>query len=161
MPTPPVIDGHQFARTASVLRGTLEPGWLPRLADMGRIGEVAFELEGGIDDGGKATLRVRASAALETVCQRCLGSLVLSLSLDEMLQLCDSDLEIAHAQDEVDRVLATGSMKVAELVEDELILALPQTPKHERCTLPDAAQTTERESPFKALERLRQGRGTP
>lgn len=161
MPTPPVIDGRQFARTASILRGTLEPGWLPRLADMGRLGEVAFELEGGIADSGRATLRMRGSTALETVCQRCLGLLVLPLSVEATLQLCDSELEIAHAQDEVDRVLATGSMNVAELVEDELILELPQTPKHERCTLPGDAQTTVQESPFKTLERLRQPRGAP
>jgi len=161
MPTPPVIDDRQFARTASILRGTLEPRWLARLADMGRIGEVTFELEGGIADNGKAVLRLVASTTLETVCQRCLGPLELPLSIDETLELSESELEIAHAQDEVDRVLATGSMNVAELVEDELILELPQTPKHERCTLPDAAQTSERESPFKALERLRQGRRAP
>jgi uncharacterized protein len=37
-----------------------------------------------------------------------------------------------------------GGLDVAELVEDEILLALPVAPRHERCGLPGAADAGER-----------------
>jgi uncharacterized protein len=47
-------------------------------------------------------------------------------------------------------------MDVAQLVEDEVILALPMVPRHEACLATGAAPET-RASPFDALAALRRG----
>jgi uncharacterized protein len=158
MLSPRVIDGLQFARSGSQVHGTLDREQLPRLEEMGcRVQSVAFTLGGGTGSKGKLSLRLRASAQLELVCQRCLEPLAMPIVVDAELELSDSVLEIAQAGDDVDRVLATPAMNVAELVEDELILALPQTPKHESCAITGGAQAGARNSLFEALARLKQG----
>jgi uncharacterized protein len=88
------------------------------------------------------------------VCQRCLGALVVPLDVKVELQLAEDPREIAQAQDEIDRVLASGAMDVAQLVEDEVILALPMVPRHEACLGTGAAPQT-RASPFDELDVLR------
>jgi uncharacterized protein len=159
-PAPELIDGLQFARSGTQVRGELAGDRLPRLAQMGCQAErVVFSLAGGIGSTGKPTLWLQASAQLETVCQRCLGPLAMPVSVQAELELCESLLEIARAEDDVDRVLATAAMNVAELVEDELILALPQTPKHEACVFSQGEQdNVAGRSPFGALALLKRAR---
>jgi uncharacterized protein len=42
-----------------------------------------------------------------------------------------------------DRILAGKSMALRELIEDQLILALPYAPRHEECSAADAAEEQE------------------
>ena len=154
-----LIDGLQFARSESQVQGTLAGEQLPRLMELGcRVRSVHFTLAGGTGSKGRPSLRLQASAQVQLVCQRCLEPFAASLSVDNELELSTSALEIAQADDDVDRVLATPAMNVAELIEDELILGLPQVPKHERCAAAGSDDTRPRSSPFEALSRLKQGR---
>ena len=95
---------------------------------------------------------------LRLVCQRCLGPLEFPVDVDVELELSESAAEIEKAEDDVDRVLATRSMEVAALVEDELILTLPFSPKHEACEVAEGADRSERVSPFGVLEQLKRRR---
>jgi len=159
MAFPRLIDGLQFARSASQVQGTLAGGQLPRLVELGcHVRTVHFTIAGGTGSKGRPSLRLQASAQVQLVCQRCLGPFAASLSVDTELELSSSALEIAQADDDVDRVLATPAMDVAGLVEDELILGLPQAPKHEHCAAAGSGETRPRSSPFEALSRLKQGR---
>ncbi len=158
MPYPRAIDGFQFSRSGSQLAGTLAAGDLPRLFELGcRVIAADFEIQGGDSIRGKPCLRVQAGADVELVCQRCLEPLAMHLSAEVELELSASEQEIARAEDDVDRVLAGPAMDVAHLVEDELILVLPDTPKHERCALSPGGDRAGRASPFAELARLRQG----
>jgi uncharacterized protein len=67
-------------------------------------------------------------------CQRCLDPIRVPIAIDAELQLAESAREIAEADDEIDRVLASRRMDIPGLVEDEVILALPMAPRHEECT---------------------------
>jgi uncharacterized protein len=154
-----VIDGLQFARAGADIEGTLGPDELPRLADSGcGVDEIAYRIEGGINGDGKPSLGIRASGMLGLVCQRCLGPLEFPVEVDVELELSESPAEIENAGDDVDRVLATHDMDVAALVEDELILALPFSPKHEACEMAEGADRGERVSPFGVLEQLKRRR---
>jgi uncharacterized protein len=156
MSQPGVIDGLQFARGGSEIHGTLLPERFQRLAQMHcRVGEVAYSVRGGANAKGKPCLRVRAGATLELTCQRCLEALRQAVEVDAELELSESPQEMAQAEDDTDRVLATASMDVAQLVEDELILALPDAPKHEDCEVPVEGLERSRVSPFDALARLK------
>jgi uncharacterized protein len=153
---PAAIDGLAFARSAGVMRGQLGLASLPRLAQSGCSGSVVdFVLTGEINERGKPELRLAVDGSVRLKCQRCLGDVDLTLRLDSRLELAASEAEILAADDDVERVVAGRDMSVAELVEDELILALPMVPKHEQCLAATGAEGGAEPSAFKALAALR------
>ena len=80
---------------------------------------------------------------------------MIEVDVEVALELCADPEVIAQAEDEVDRVLASREMSVAQLVEDEVILALPQVPKHENCDVDRLIAQPVKQSPFSVLERLK------
>jgi uncharacterized protein len=156
-----VIDGLEFARAGATLAGTLELSDLPRLAELDcRGARIGYTIRGGTTAQGKPALHVEAGGKLELACQRCLESVEVPITVASELELADSQQAIDRADDEVDRVLATRSMPVAALVEDEVILALPMVPKHAECParVEGTDKVGERDLPFAALAALRTGR---
>jgi len=157
MSQPGVIDGLQFARGALEQRGFLGKEHLPRLAQMQCSTDgLEYSLRGGLTDSGKPFLRISVSGAMRLVCQRCLGTFVFPLALDVELQITESLSEIEAADDDVDRVLASRSTDVGRLIEDEVILALPMVPRHERCVA-GSAEAPAKISPFRVLAALKRG----
>ena len=151
-----VIDGLQFARDGGELRGTLGLERLSRLAESPcKTSGVEYCLRGGLNRAGKPSLEITASGSMELVCQRCLGPLLIEVDVDVELELCADPEVIAQTDDEVDRVLATREMSVAQLVEDEVILALPQVPKHENCSVDRLIAQPNKQSPFSVLASLK------
>ena len=156
MSQPGLIDGLQFARGAGTLEGTLDLSALPRLAGMGcATADLSFELHGITDADGRYWLLVSADGTLTLECQRCLGPLAFPLALRGKLLLTASEREIEAADDEIDRVLAGNAMDVCQIVEDEVLLALPLAPKHERCGGKREGDETGRPSPFAKLAELK------
>ena len=156
MSQPGVIDGLQFARDGGELRGTLGLERLTRLAQTPcQSSGIEYCLRGGLNRAGKPGLGLKASGRLELVCQRCLGPLLFAIDVDVDLELCSDPGVIAQAEDEVDRVLAEREMNVAQLVEDEVILALPQVPRHEKCNIDGLIAQPQKESPFSVLATLK------
>ena len=141
---------------------------MPRLRDSlaGEVGEARFEIEFGRDEFGVPFLALRVEARLPLVCQRTLEGFELPVSVSTRLGL------IAHERDEAalppgfePLLVPTGELRLAEVIEDELILALPVVP-----VKPGAAEGPEmvyssapdepvvevpEPSPFAALARLR------
>lgn len=164
MPQPqPVIDGFEFASAGASLKGALPIRDFPRLRDMlaGHDGEIAFEVEGVRDERGRPALRLKVRGRLALRCQRCLESLPLEVGSDEVLVLAGTQAEIDAEPADVhaaDRVVATKEMSVRELVEDELILALPYAPRHAGCSARASADAAERVLPFAGLRGLMRGK---
>jgi uncharacterized protein len=154
------IDGLAFARDRETVSGQLEIGAVPRLAASGcQAAAIRYTIRGGQNAEGHPCLAVGASGTLRLTCQRCLGALDFPVELEVELELATSEEAIATAEDDVDRVLATRAMEVASLVEDEVLLALPIAPVHERCEPAGAGAGSVRASPFAALAGLRKGGG--
>lgn len=138
------------------MRGRLDLESLPRLAQSGCSGSVVdFVLTGEINERGKPGLRLAVRASVRLECQRCLGNVDLALQLDSQLELAANEAEILAADDEVERVVAGHEMRVADLVEEELILALPMAPRHEQCLAAIEAEGGGKPSAFEALGALR------
>src|SRR5205085_9007806 len=81
-------------------------------------------------------LRLSVEGTLPLRCQRCLGTLAYEVQAEQLLVLATSQEEIdaePATVDQPDRVIAAKEMPVRDLVEDELILALPYAPRHEDC----------------------------
>lgn len=157
MSQPGVIDSLQFARGALEQRGFLGMEHLPRLAQMQCSTEgLEYSLRGGLTDSGKPFLRISVSGVMRLVCQRCLDTLAFPIAVEVELQITESMREIEAADDDVDRVLASRSTDVGRLIEDEVILALPMVPRHERCVAVGAGAMA-KISPFNALAALKRG----
>jgi len=159
----PVIDGAEFAAAEATQKGVLPLSGFPRLRDMlaSDAGEVAYAVKGVRDERGRPSLRVSVHGTLQLHCQRCLGTLLHAVKADELLVLAASQDEIDAAPVDAlspDRVIAAAKMPVHDLIEDELILALPYAPRHARCEGRPSPGEQRKASPFAGLRRLIRGR---
>jgi uncharacterized protein len=152
----PVIDGFEFASAGATQQGIWPLRELPRLRDLlaSDAGEVAYEISGVRDERGRPGLRLKVRGTLSLRCQRCLEPMAFEVDTSETLVLAATLAEIhaepadAHA---ADRVVAGREMALGELIEDELILALPFAPRHEDCTVDGLHDRDEGSSPFAGL----------
>lgn len=129
-----VIDSLRFAGAALEKRGVVGMQQLSRLAQMqGSTEGLEYHLRGGKAGNGRPCLRISVRGCVQLLCQRCLDPLPAPIAVDAELQLAESLSEISEAEDDIDRVLASRRMDVAQLVEDEVILALPMVPRHAAC----------------------------
>jgi uncharacterized protein len=155
----PTIDGFEFASAGATQQGVWSLQDFPRLRDVlaSDAGEVAYEISGARDERGRPALRLKVSGTLALRCQRCLEPMAFEVETDETLVLASTLAEIhdepadAHAPD---RVIAGKEMAVRELIEDELILAVPYAPRHESCTAGAARDREEKILPFAGLRGL-------
>jgi uncharacterized protein len=155
----PTIDGFEFASAGATQQGVWPLRDFARLRDVlaSAAGEVAYEISGVRDERGRPSLRLKVSGTLMLRCQRCLEPMAFEVRADETLVLAATLAEIhdepadAHAPD---RVVAGKEMALRELIEDELILAVPYAPRHESCTAGGAGDGEERTSPFAGLRGL-------
>jgi uncharacterized protein len=159
----PAIDGAEFAAAGATQQGILPLSGFPRLREMlaSDAGEVAYTVKGALDVRGRPSLRVSVHGTLPLRCQRCLETLPFAVKAEELLVLAASQAEIDAEPVDVqspDRVIAAAGMRVRDLIEDELILAVPYAPRHARCEgrpLPGEGSKT---MPFAGLRGLIRGR---
>ena len=108
-------------------------------------------------------LHLKAEAEVQLTCQRCLRPVHEHLQLDRSILFVRSEDEAASLDvDSEDDVLALPRhMDAKELIEDELLLALPLVPRHDVCPKPLIASTDEealadeKPNPFAALQALK------
>jgi uncharacterized protein len=125
-------------------------------------GEIAWKVEGGSSKQGYPQMRLSVSGPVKLVCQRCLSPFEYQIDSSTLLMLGKDDedadeIEEIIADESVDVIVGTRSMDIMDLVEDEALLALPHTAKHDVCpdnSLLDKAKS-EKLSPFDALKGLK------
>ena len=112
-------------------------------------------------------LHLTSQACVNMRCQRCLNPLAVPLDLDRWIRFVRdaAQAEALDAELEDDVLELQRQMDLCELVEDELLLALPLVPRHDRCPdpLPSSAGESEaadveppaRPNPFAALAQLK------
>jgi uncharacterized protein len=114
-----------------LFQGRLPLSTLQRLATslVSTEGEVDYELDFDKDEFGISRVHVRATAALPLTCQRTLETFAFPVSVDARLGL------IAHEEDEAGLppgyeplLVDPAGLRLADVIEDELILALPLVP---------------------------------
>jgi uncharacterized protein len=151
----PVIDGFEFASAGAMQEGRLPLNAFPRLQDVlvSDSGEVEYKVRGMRDARGRPSLQLDVRGTLPLRCQRCLERLAFEVDAHEVLVLAASQAEIdaeRNAAEAPDRVLGAKEMALRDLVEDELLLAVPYAPRHEECEAPEGGDDA-RSSPFAAL----------
>ena len=86
---------------------------------------------------GRITADVWLEALLEVRCQRCLGPMSLPVRSQSRVTLVASESEADAVPPELEVVLAPEDrVRLAELVEEELLLALPGAPRHDEGNCP-------------------------
>jgi uncharacterized protein len=111
-------------------------------------------------EAGRIMAEVQFEAKLTLRCQRCLGPQPLTLTGGSRVALLESESDAAMVPPELETALAPqGRLRLADLVEEELLLALPAAPRHAAGQCPaapgvedDAAQGAQR--PFAGLGEL-------
>jgi uncharacterized protein len=156
----PVIDGFEFASAGATQEGKLPLSAFPRLQDVlvSDKGEVEYSVRGVRDGRGRPSLELAVRATLMLRCQRCLEHLAFEVDERGLLVLAASQGEIDAERSDAeaaDRVVAAKDMAVRDLVEDELLLALPYAPRHEECEAPEGADEAP-PSPFASLRGMMQ-----
>ncbi|MBX3601737.1 MAG: DUF177 domain-containing protein [Rubrivivax sp.] len=181
-PDPRALDLPALARTGATLQGTLPLAQMPRLAgsvlaaadaELAPAVWTAAALLRPVTGGApELWLHLQARADVRLECQRCLQPMDQTLEVDRRFRFVRGEDEAARLDEESeDDVLALpGRLDLLELLEDELILALPLVPRHETCPQPLPAPTTaapaapeagdERPHPFAALAALKRGGGS-
>lgn len=167
MSAPAVIDSLEFVRSGGEIHETVPVTVFGRLQDLlyDGTGEIDYTLHGGYDERRRPRLRLKVSGSVRLRCQRCLEALPMPLELSAQLLVARPETTIVtDAEEEVDPLApesidASSQLDVRGLVEDEIILSLPFSPRHAEgaCRAP-AEQVAEREtkeSPFAKLASLK------
>ena len=114
-------------------------------------------------------LHLKADALLPLICQRCLGHVDVPVAVGRSFRfVADESTALAEDDEAKEDLLAlSASFDLLELVEDELLMAMPVVPRHETCpasvksAVADSdfeAVLQERENPFALLQKLRLGK---
>lgn len=165
------VDSLEVARTGKSFQGQVNIDALPRLADMlaSASGSLSWSVRGEMfrDAFGamQAGLVVAVSGELQLLCQRCLRALPFDLANETRLQLIAGDQVWSEDADDeslegavgpvLEPLVASATLSLFELVEDEVLLALPIAPRHEGCDLPEHDDGRLAASPFAGLARLK------
>ncbi len=164
-------DPLQLAELGRTYEGQVEIASLGRLRGLlaGEEGLVRYRLHFDRDGRNRAFVEGWLEARLPLACQRCLESFELALERDwRVILLAEAAEERLLDEGEDARVVTDEGMPLAELVEDELILALPLVPRHPAgatCELPAGAVESfdeevpaePEDKPFAELSRLKGG----
>ncbi len=164
-----VIDALEFARLGRDLEGVHGVCKFARFSqDLPgpQLGLISWELVGRHRLATQQSwLDIRASGLVRLRCQRCLQLFDYALALERSLGLAATQAELDaldqltpdDGSDESEYILADKKLDVLDLLEDELILALPYVPRHQHCPqeLDAGARLQADESPFAALKQLK------
>jgi uncharacterized protein len=168
------LDVAAFAASAGELMGDVPLESLDRLAESVLSAEPAgaaihWQAEGEqrpvTGSEPEIWLHLTAQACVAMRCQRCLGAVAVPLDVDRWIRFVRdaAQAEALDAELEDDVLELQRQSNLHELIEDELLLALPLVPRHEECPEPlpmgdDATPVPDdhvRPNPFAALAKLK------
>ncbi len=145
-------------------RGEAEVDFDVALADLPRLRSRIAGIGGSVrgrarfgrrSDLAVAELSLAGKATLQ--CQRCMRPMELGLDSDTEVALIFAESDAAAVPEDLEPVLAPeGRISAGELVEEELLLALPIVPLHEEpaeCLVPPNAPLLAQEEPEHVTQR--------
>tara|TARA_B110000305_G_C19213765_1_gene527179 strand:+ start:98 stop:610 length:513 start_codon:yes stop_codon:yes gene_type:complete len=168
MALPTHIDPRKLALQGYLLKGEVRADSLPRLGSSVSaicsplMASVQFEL----DESRAKVAHGSADVSVDVICQRCLDTVQIELHADFAVQVIWSEEHLHRVASNYEPWLVVDRMaSLSELLEDEILLALPLVNYHNvgECTgdafLDEAAPEpdgTIEDSPFSILEQLKQ-----
>jgi uncharacterized protein len=163
---PESVDPWRMVNARRSFSGRLKLSSLQRLATSlaATDGDVDYELDFGKDEFGISGVHVRATVELPLTCQRSLATFRLPVSIDTKLGFIVSEDDEAGLPEGYEPLLldGTGGLRPADLIEDELILAVPIVPvapgtqeMHHEWKDERAEQPVAKPNPFAVLQQVK------
>ena len=162
---PAVVDAWRMVSAKRQFEGSLPLSAFKRLRDslVDTQGECRYALEFGRDAGNQPFVEVRVDAELPLLCQRTLERYLHRVRLVQQLGLVTSEAQESSLPEHMEPLLLpeSGELQPTDLVEDELILAVPVVPINPDSTLPEhewqeePEPEEEKRNPFAALSALK------
>ena len=148
------IDAEAFATSGQTLQGKVSLQDLdarshsPDIADL--AAEVSYSLAAGRDDWDRIRLSLHLAGCLQPF----------DFELDETAQVVlfadEEALDQAVQDDDTLEGMVCGrELDVYSLLEDQILMALPFSPKHENCGSGETAVQSDKPNPFAALAGLK------
>jgi uncharacterized protein len=166
---PDKVEPYKLAARAEHLEGLMSLDGFARLADAvgPQSGDSRVWLDFGVDDQGQREIRGRLEADLQLPCRRCLFPMAQQVESEFLLGMVTSDAlatELPSTHEPV--VVENEQLSLLTVIEDELILSLPQVVYHDeadcRVSRDQLSSGAEAEqsvgpptSPFEVLKRLK------
>ncbi len=165
---PKYIDPLHLADKRSVLKGQIPLSCFDRLAELvlNDTGSVSVDLSFG-REGKLAFIEGKIESTLNLVCQNCLQAVTWPIDNAIKLGVVNSIEEAGRLPDDFEPfLLEQDKVLLKDIVEDELLLILPQFPKHSHdCRNQDSkfgktdsatdTMQSHRENPFSILTNLK------
>ena len=140
------LDVRAFARSGGALAGRAPLSAFDRVAHdcNGSVADVEVSWSAGgqlqRDEAGQAQvwLHLRANTEVPLTCQRCLDIVKFALTVDQQFRFVADEETAAEQDDEAaeDLLVLRADLNLRELLEDELVLAMPLIPTHTVCPTP-------------------------
>lgn len=131
---PEFADPWHLSSQGAQFSGVVALADLPRLrgALLEPVGDARFTLEFYRDQRKRARITGQVKADLILECQRCLSGVTLAVDAVLDLAVIEVPEEAGRLPDGVDPVWVEGeTLRLLDLVEDELLLEIPQVPRHQ------------------------------
>ncbi len=163
------IDARKASKQEAKLSGTIPVNQLVRLSSSlhNSNGEIAVSMQFSKDEVNRSLVEIETSCNLELTCQRCLEIVEIDISTQARLAIIfpEAKGDYLPLPDGTEALLVNDPCDTWEVVEDELILAVPAYPNHPdgKCNLPssnysnvDFAEPEQKDmiKPFSDLSRL-------
>ncbi len=158
-----VIDTLDFVSNTRTLHGKIILKDCMRLKDYlyDNQGKLKYKISGVLDKNDKSILQVIINGEIPLHCQRCLGKLTYLLNIQREILLAENENELSHLDEieTIDGILADSNLDILELIEDEIILSLPISPRHREneCSAQEFTDSNPigEKNPFVALAKLK------
>lgn len=171
-PLPTILDVRQAAVRGVTVSGVLKPLDLKRFRPLlaGDEGTISAEITFSRDEERRHLMRVATGADVMVTCQRCLEAMPQHLSSESTLVVVWTDEEAAHVPKLLEPlVVGDGPCNLWDVVEEELILALPPFSYHDtdECKMkvaafsdrvPEKGTGEDKPNPFNVLAQLKPGK---
>lgn len=131
---PENVDPRRLATQGAAYSGTVDLAKLGRLSEalLDATGQAEFSIEFYRDNRKRARIKGLVKADLVLECQRCLGAMIYPVDAGLDLAVVKVPEEADTLPESCDPVwVEEDTLRLLDLVEDELILAIPQVPRHE------------------------------
>lgn len=154
-----IINNLEFVQKQQKLIDSFEVSSLKRLTETLALHDknaepatINFELTGDCKQFSQPSLHLRIKTELPVICQRCLDEMLISLDLSFDYLISNTTINELDENDEIDWLEANNEMNLQELIEDELLLAMPIAPVHEKNCTKLSTQSGEKPNPFAVLK---------
>jgi len=129
---PPQMDVWRMVANQRQFEGSLPLARMPRLVELlaDADGECRYVIEFYRDTLKIDVMHMQLSASLPLICQRTLERFVYQVEIDQRLGLISEESQEASLPEGMEAVLIEGNGEVSpfQLIEDELLLAVPLVP---------------------------------